>query len=108
MWDMTSPERTKQFIAGAELFVEEIERETEGVGYTPAFRHDGHPALLNHLKNAKRYPTRDGVSLWKGQKDSAKKIDLAVCAAGARLLRRLVLNRGVDEAKAKGGRLWGA
>ncbi len=63
---------------------------------------------MDHLRNAKKYFTRDGTSLFKGGRESAKKIDLAVCAVGARMLRRLVLNRGEEEAPAKKqGRLWG-
>lgn len=106
MWDMTSPERTKTFVAAAELFVEEMEREGDE-GYDPAFRIDGHPALMDHLRNAKRYPMRAGVSLWKGHRESPKKVDLAVCAVGARMLRRLVLNKGLEENKPLGGRFWG-
>lgn len=106
MWDMASPERTAQFTAAAEVFVEEMERQGDE-GYDPAFRIDGHPALLDHLRNAKRYPNKHGVSLWKGHRESAKKVDLAVCAVGARMLRRIVLNRGLEEAKKKGGELWG-
>ena len=109
MWDMTSPERTKMFVAAAETFVEELE--VEGAGETrfdPVFRIDGHPALMDHLRNAKKYPMRDGVSLWKGHRESAKKVDLAVAAVGARMLRRLVLNKGVEEEKKRGGAFWGA
>jgi len=106
MWDMTSPERTKTFVAAAELFVEELEVEGSE-GYTPTFTIDGHPALMDHLRNAKRYPMRDGVSLWKGHRESPKKVDLAVCAVGARMLRRLVLNKGLEEEKIKGGAFWG-
>jgi hypothetical protein len=41
--------------------------------------------------NARRAPNRYGVSLRKDNRESAKKIDLAVCAAGARMLWRLVV-----------------
>ena len=107
MWDMTSPERTKLFVAAAETFVSELEIEGPE-GFQPSFRIDGHPPLMDHLRNAKKYFTRDGTSLFKGGRESAKKIDLAVCAVGARLLRRLVLNKGEEEQPVKKqGRLWG-
>ena len=106
MWDMTSPERTRQFVAAAETFVDELQ-EMGLDGYAPSFRHDGHPALIEHLKNARRYPMREGVSLWKGHRESARKVDLAVCAVGARMLRRIVNNIGVQE-EVEAGTLWGA
>lgn len=109
MWDMTSPERQAQFVAGAEMFVEEIENLDDDGLHAPLFRHDGHPALIDHLGNARRYPTRWGVSLWKGSRESAKKVDLAVCAVGARMLRRLVLNKAVEEPESdQPGELWGS
>jgi hypothetical protein len=39
--------------------------------------------LQRHLINARRAPNKYGVSLRKDNRESAKKIDLAVCAAGA-------------------------
>jgi hypothetical protein len=41
--------------------------------------HDNHPALVAHLKHARRSPNRYGVSVWKGHRESSRKIDLAVC-----------------------------
>jgi hypothetical protein len=107
LWDMASPEKTKAFIGAAEVFNEELHRKNADDEYAPAFTHDGHPALRDHLKNARRYPTAHGVSLWKGGRESSKKIDLAVAAVGARLLRRLVLNKGLEEPpKVKAGEVW--
>jgi hypothetical protein len=54
--------------------------------------HDGDARLRTHVRNARRYPTKWGVSLWKGHRESKRKVDLAVCMVGARMLRRLVLN----------------
>lgn len=82
MWDMASPERSRLFTEAAMRFVEEIDEIT----------HDGHPALRQHMKNARRRPNRYGVSMGKEHRESARKIDLAVCAVGARMLRRVVLN----------------
>lgn len=88
MWDMSSPERTRLFTEAAMRFVEELEDSTG-----PRFTHDGHPALVQHMKNARRHPNRYGVSLSKEHRESKRKVDLAVCAVGARMLRRVVLNR---------------
>lgn len=101
MWDMAADRRQKSFTKSAERFVADI---TEGL-----ITHDGHPALRQHLKNARRYPTRHGVSLWKGHRESSRKVDAAVCAVGARMLRRIVLNKTPAPAsgsKKKPGRVW--
>lgn len=98
LWDMSSPSRLKQFTKAAERF----EEETRG----HAISHDGHPALVSHLRNARRYPNRFGVSIWKGHRESSRKIDLAVAAVGARMVRRLVLNRGEKKGKKKPGKVW--
>lgn len=97
LWDMASPARTSEFVGAAETFIDELE--------SHAFVHDGHPLLKEHMRNARRAPGRYGVSLRKDGRESAKKIDLAVCAVGARLLRRLILNKGLD-APVKAGTVW--
>jgi hypothetical protein len=108
MWDMTSPERSALFVGAAETFIEELEHRGEDGEPVPTFLHDGHPALVQHMRNGKRYPTRWGVSLWKGHRESDKKVDLAVCAVGARMLRRILLNKGLEEETQVGkGILWG-
>jgi hypothetical protein len=84
MWDMTSPARSAEFTAAAERCAGEIER--------GELTHDGDGRLRRHVHNAKRYPNRYGVSLWKGHRESPRKIDLAVCMVGARMVRRVVLN----------------
>jgi phage terminase large subunit-like protein len=53
--------------------------------------HDGDTRLQRHVLNARRRPNRFGVSIGKEGRGSPKKIDLAVCAIGARMVRRLVL-----------------
>jgi len=84
MWDMTSPARVAEFTAAAERCATEIE---DGVVLW-----DGDPRLRTHVRNAKRFPNRYGVSLWKGHRESKRKVDLAVCMVGARMLRRRLLN----------------
>ncbi|MEU3613519.1 Terminase [Streptomyces sp. NPDC006872] len=53
--------------------------------------HDGDSRLQRHVLNARRRPNKYGVSVGKEGRGSPKKIDLAVCAIGARMVRRLVL-----------------
>jgi hypothetical protein len=108
MWDMTSPARTAQFVAAAELFVQEMETKDDIEEYQPAFKIDGHPAMVAHLGNAVTNPGKYGDSLMKVNRESLNKIDLAVCAVGARMLRRLVMLREEEEKPAKNGRVWGA
>jgi hypothetical protein len=99
MWDMTDTERVRQFTAAAELAALDIAGEE--------FTHDGDPRLRAHVMNAVRYPNRYGVSIWKGHRESARKIDLAVCMIGARMLRRMLLNLAEDPKKQRTGRGWG-
>jgi hypothetical protein len=54
--------------------------------------HHGGGQLRRHMKNARRREGRFGVSLGKENRSSARKVDLAVCAIGARMLRRMVMN----------------
>ena len=56
------------------------------------FTWDGHAGLRMHAHNAKRRPNQFGFTLGKVTRDSSKLVDLAVCAVGARLGRRLVMN----------------
>lgn len=95
LWDMSNPEHLRIFTEAAEAFTDELGR--------GEITHDGHPALRQHMKNARRAPNRFGVGLAKEHRESARKIDLAVCAVGARMLRRIVLNAR----KSKGGRVVG-
>ncbi|WP_432111375.1 Terminase [Streptomyces sp. YPW6] len=53
--------------------------------------HDGDSRLQRHILNARRRPNRYGVSIAKEGRESPKKIDLAVCAIGARMARRMLL-----------------
>lgn len=53
--------------------------------------HDGDSRLQRHILNARRRPNRYGVSISKEGRESPRKIDLAVCAIGARMARRMLL-----------------
>lgn len=80
-WDMRS--HSFDFTAACELTENEITERS--------FTQDGHPMLHRHIVNARRRPNRYGVSISKESRDSSRKIDLAVCMIGARMVRRLVL-----------------
>lgn len=95
LWDMTSSARVEEFTAAAERCADDIEQHT--------LTHDGDGRLRIHTHNARRYPNRYGVSLWKGHRESPRKIDLAVCMVGARMLRRSVLNTQKPQ---RSGRVW--
>lgn len=99
MWDMTSHSRQEQFVKAAERINTELEDRT--------LSHDGNPALIQHLRNARRNPTRWGISVMKEHRDSPRKIDLAVCLIGARMLRRLVVNSPKQDGGKKPGKVWG-
>lgn len=106
LFDMATPANHKLFVAGAMEFIESIEAQNDIEEFAPAFRHDGNPLLMSHMKNAKRFPTDEGISLMKEGRESLKKIDAAVCAVGARMLRRVVLNTGLEEVEEE-AEVWG-
>lgn len=105
MWDMSSPTNQEAFVAAAERFVSEIESLNDIEEFSPQFKIDGHPELIRHLKWAQEYPHPKGygTSLWKGSRRETRKIDLAVCAVGARMVRRMFLNRDPDDDTARPG-----
>jgi hypothetical protein len=61
--------------------------------------------LRQHIRNARRRTNNHGVSFGKEHRESARKVDLAVCAVGARMLRRLVLNKDTGT-KQRSGKVW--
>lgn len=103
LWDMADPQRTKQFVAAAEIVRSDLHHRNPAGDYAPTFRTDGHPALRAHLRNARENRGPDGVSVRKNGRESGNKIDLAVCLIGAHLLRRVVMNVGVEEPESSGG-----
>jgi len=80
-WDMRA--KTAEFTQAVERAFVDI---TDG-----DFPHDGSTALQRHALNARRVSNRYGVSIGKEGRESPRKIDLMVCAVGARHARRLVL-----------------
>lgn len=103
MWDMASPLRTKMFVEAAEQTKAELEYvDPDTDELMPQFRIDGHPHLIDHLRNSRRSPGLYGVGMRKESRESLRKIDLAVAMVGARLLRRVLLN-SEPEKVASGG-----
>ena len=96
-WDMTSSQRQVDFVQAVERFTDEME--------SRSLEHDGHPALVEHLTNSRRSMTAAGMSVSKISRSSKKKIDAAVCAIGARMLRRLVMIKGLEEV-VKPAKVW--
>lgn len=83
LWDMRSRERQRQFTEAAGRALADIE--------AGQFAHDGHPVLRIHVTNARRRPNEWGVTVTKEHRESKRKIDLAVCAIGARMVQRMWL-----------------
>ncbi|MFI1485777.1 Terminase [Streptomyces sp. NPDC020747] len=80
-WDMRT--KVREFTDACERADIDIREKT--------LTHDGDSRLQRHALNARRRPNKYGVSIGKEGRGSPKKIDLAVCAIGARMVRRLVL-----------------
>lgn len=95
MFDMSDRTNSRAFAGAAAFMLEEIK--------SGAFTWDGDARLRRHFLNARRYPVQGIVSVAKESRESKRKIDLAVCAIGARMVRRVVLN---SNKKKRGGRAW--
>lgn len=93
LWDMSDPKNHARFVGHLGIVTGEILGES--------LLHDGDVRLRNHVLNARRMPTRYGVSIAKNHRESRRKIDLAVCMVGARMVRRMYLNSG-----RRGGSVW--
>jgi hypothetical protein len=83
-WDMRN--RRNQ-----ETFTDAVKRAHEDV-LQRTLLHDGHKVMRTHVINARRRTNEWGITIGKEHRESPKKIDLAVCMVGARMLRRMVLN----------------
>lgn len=83
-WEMRTPSHQKLFVEHAERFVTDVMQEK-------SLRHDNDRRLRQHAKNARRVPSKFGVTLAKEHRESRRKIDAAVCAVGARMMWRIYL-----------------
>ena len=102
-FDMSDTVNLKKFIEGVGVTTAEIANFADSPTPTPPFTWDGDIRLRTHMLNAKRVPTKFGMSLGKNNRESNKKIDLAVCLVGARMVRRLYL---LNRKKKRGGGMW--
>lgn len=84
IWDMSSPAHVREFTEACGRTLSEIQK--------AEFRHDGDARLRRHVLNARRAPSKYGISIAKRHRESKDKIDLAVCMIGAGMVRRLYLN----------------
>ncbi|WP_257160394.1 terminase [Corynebacterium cystitidis] len=91
-WDMRA--KDYPFTMAAELCEAEIAKQM--------FTHDGHPMLVEHVRNARRHEGRFGITVRKESPTSARKIDACVCMIGARMVWRQVRESGVMEKKSSG------
>lgn len=81
-FDMLIPSSQQQFVPACEQLESDV--------VSGAFQHHGGERLMEHMINARRRPNKYGVGIGKEHRESRHKIDLAVCAVGARMLWRLV------------------
>jgi hypothetical protein len=84
MFDMALMDNQKRFVEALGITEADIE--------AGSLTHDGDPRLRAHVLNARRQPTKAGMSIAKEHRESRRKIDLAVSAVGARMARRAYLN----------------
>lgn len=94
MFDMSDFNNLKAFVAQVAICEQEI---LDG-----GLPHDGDVRLRTHVLNARRFPTRAGLSIGKENRSSKKKVDLAVAMVGAGLVRRMWMN----SIQKRGGRIW--
>ncbi|MFJ2961176.1 terminase [Streptomyces collinus] len=84
LWDMRDRRRQQAFTEAVDRFYRDVlERQ---------LFHDGHRMLRQHVANSRRRTNQWGYTIGKEHRESARKVDLAVCAIGARMLRRMMLN----------------
>lgn len=94
MFDMALYDNQKRFVEAVELAEAALE--------AASVLHDGDPRLRQHVLNARRQPTKAGMSIAKEHRESKAKIDLAVVWVMGQMVRRLYLNSRTK----KGGRIW--
>jgi hypothetical protein len=96
LWDMRDRRRQQAFTEAVDRFYRDVlERQ---------FAHDGHRVLRQHVANARRRTNQWGYTIGKEHRESARKVDLAVCAIGARMLRRMMLNSTVWAKRGRPGK----
>lgn len=86
-FDMRSGRRLAEFTLQAEATATAFEHGT--------IRIAKHPALIRHLKNARRRPNQHGTGIGKESRTSAHKVDAAVATVIALQARHIALEKGV-------------
>lgn len=99
LWDMATPAHSAIFSEAVVRLQDEFD--SRNVVW------DGHPGLRQHLRNARTFMGKYGMIIRKPGRGSKKKIDAAVCFAGARMLARVVQNRPEQEPTGRqAGTVW--
>lgn len=92
LWDMSDSNKIEEFAEFAERVADLVMRNELLIS--------GDEDMRIHFKNAKVYRTKSGLeSIWKGKRNSTHKIDLAVCAIGASLVRSKYLKQYGEQKK---------
>ena len=94
-WNMTDSAHQQLFTAAVERALGDIQER--------ALPHDGDAQIRQHVANARRWPNRWGITIGKESRMSARKIDLAVCVIGARMIRRAYLALPEDKKRQQPG-----
>lgn len=93
-------DRNRRFSEETEILREQIDDQ----GLEGPFRHDGDPALVSHVNNARARMNKFGLVVGKKTRDSGQLVDLCVAMIGANLGRRMALNSGRVRSGDKGRR----
>lgn len=93
-WDMRNKRHQEEFTAA-------VKRTRQDILERTLFQ-DGHRVMRTHVINARRRTNQWGITIGKEHRESARKIDLAVCMIGARMLRRTLLNSPKHRPKGRG------
>jgi hypothetical protein len=88
-FDMLRPAMQAQFQPAVSQLAEDLKAQVA--------LHHGGARLMQHMKNARRREGRYGTTIGKESRSSARKVDLAVCAVGARMLWRIVRLSGTEK-----------
>lgn len=95
LWDMryTTPgaaDRLRKFCQEVEIIRALVDED----GLDGGFRHDGDPALVAHVNNARARWNKYGLTVGKRTRDSSQLVDLCVAMIAANVGRREALNSG--------------
>ena len=101
-FDMSTEMNQKTFVEGCDQTLGELDKQALKPPAEQLVTFMRSSVLIEHVRNAKRAPGKYGVSIRKEHRESARKIDAAVCLVGARMLRRIYLLSRKTGAPGKG------